>query len=282
MILARRDGGSVSRKKSGSIKITNDFPDKLSRTVERHNNGLTLENLRLPERYVKNELRVLVYFREGNGPEYCVSFQRDCRTHRSLKIERRFHSRSQGIVLYLKEFLLDFRSVAWEHTLQRVRRSHCQHQVMLVPDIEFVNIPEKFATPSSVWLDTPQRLNYILPQSLFYSYFFGFVFLGSQERFLEFDSILANGKVQTRERASPSRKFHSRKIGKVIQRTTQIVNSIPKHQANLGGDRQDVLQAINSASRLRIVLMGNSISVFFVNELAPEAVKITDVLFGPF
>ncbi len=269
-------------EKSSPVKVSNDIANKLRRTIERHNNGLTLENLRLSERYLENELRVLVYFRQGDAPEFYASFQRDGRTHRSLKIENRFHRGTQGIVLCAKEFLLDFRSVAWQHALARVCRSNREKKVMLIPNVEFMNVPQKLAAPASVWLDGSERLNFIWPQSLFYSSRFGFVFLGSQKRFLEFTSIIASRKVQIPEQSSSSGEFESGEVDKVIHRASQIVHGIPKNKAHIRGNGQDVIQAINAVSSLRIVLMRDSVSVFLVNKTAPEALKITDVMFGPF
>jgi len=63
----------VSEKRS---EVGYDLSDKISQTIQRFNQRLTLENLRLAERYIEEKLVILVCFRIGVSQYDCLAYLR--------------------------------------------------------------------------------------------------------------------------------------------------------------------------------------------------------------
>src|SRR6266498_5412668 len=71
----RADLADVQQSLAGERR--HDGSNVFGELMERLNNRLTLDNLRLSERYVEGELHVLVHFVLGDGGEYVAAFQRE-------------------------------------------------------------------------------------------------------------------------------------------------------------------------------------------------------------
>ncbi len=61
----------MSEKRS---EVGYDLSDKISQTIQRFNQRLTLENLRLAERYIEEKLVILVCFRIGVSQYDCLAY----------------------------------------------------------------------------------------------------------------------------------------------------------------------------------------------------------------
>ena len=71
------DGLSVSQAEVDKrLKLRDDVPDKTRELLERFDQRITLNNLRLAERYIKSEILFLVHFGSTKGGESVAYLQR--------------------------------------------------------------------------------------------------------------------------------------------------------------------------------------------------------------
>ena len=74
--MARR-GQSSLPKQSFPLKQNDDIANHVRSLIERFNNRLALDNLRLSERYLNDEVHILINFRFRNDVEGVACFQRE-------------------------------------------------------------------------------------------------------------------------------------------------------------------------------------------------------------
>ena len=64
-------------KQSPLIKVSDDITDEVLHSVQRINQRLSSDNLRLSERYFKGEIHVLAHLRLGDDTKHVARFQRE-------------------------------------------------------------------------------------------------------------------------------------------------------------------------------------------------------------
>jgi hypothetical protein len=139
---------------------------------------------------------------------------------------------------------------------------------MFVYDVEFVELPERMAKPSLVWLNTPEDLQARLPRALYTSQQRGVETLGgiSNWELRVLDSSLALGS--------------DNRMDQVIKRAMQVMDSVAHDKPDLDGDDGDALEVINYVASLFIGLSTDMIAI-----RVPEGIdgfpEILDVLAGP-
>lgn len=231
--------------------------DKVSHTLERFRNRLTLDNPKLAERYDKSELHILLHFRLEDGEEFVASLQREVPMH-ATKIGGR------GI----SPVSLDgSRPLTWRHAVRSILRGNCYQKSVFVNLVKLVDSPESVAgvfVPTLVWLGTVNEVYGLLPHALYFSDVFGFVFRGTFT-----DRVACNtfDRSVTRGLYEPPRQ--------IVKGTPQTMEGIARDDSNFRGNLR------NTLSGLWVVLAPNSILVGFKERLTSEP-KILDVLFGPF
>jgi hypothetical protein len=158
--------------------------------------------------------------------------------------------------------------LAWRHGASHVRENHCQDDAMLVDVVEAMELPECVAIASLVWLETVDRFYRLLPHALYFSSKAFPVFIGgikNWESRLGVRKISCDGDQLT---------------GQVIQRATQILQSIAHEEREFLGHGADIRDAKTDFSRLFVYLSDNGVGVANP-ELLPCRLEVLDVLIGP-
>ena len=140
---------------------------------------------------------------------------------------------------------------------------------MLVDDVQFVELPELVIRPILVWLDTVDNFKARLPKAYYSGSRYGLVVFGTitdWERRILFVEGNSSGLNQG--------------AGEVIERASQIMNSIPESHGEFGVNFRNTLNLISYASRLRVTLSPNCVGII-ASKFGDSAIKILDVLIGP-
>lgn len=234
------------------------------------NYGLSMDDLRLIESYIKRELHFIIRFAQGDSQEFVASFEADPQNLGSdLEVFRGYDFR---IDRKTREACSEFISFAWKHTVERVRRRHCDQQPVLVENVQFMKTPERFPFPSPVWFDVIQNFYRDFPYSGFYSTSRSSVSLGA----------FADWKVYSPDtlRTSVGHLFAHEVDCKVIERNPHIVDGISDYQGEIRRDRKILGYIVNSLSQLYIVLWPDKFAVA-PSKAIDSPFKVKDVIFGP-
>jgi hypothetical protein len=150
-------------------------------------------------------------------------------------------------------------------------RPYGEQQTVLLDIVKSIKSPEEIS-PTSVWFDEVNRVEYVLPGALYFSSLFGFVFRG----------IVGDWEINPvgLRRAVVGASAYQLE-GQVIEGAHQILDRIPGDERNGTGSWFDAADIIDGLSRLRIALDTDFIWVG-IEESPDLALKITDVQFGPF
>jgi hypothetical protein len=249
-------------------KTRDDALYELEHFVERFNQRLTLDNLRLVERYLKFELHILLEFKvSGFDIEFVAHFQRFCgATKASPAYQSHQSSRvGHGIVDCHSGIVID------SHGPELVPRSRSEQQAVFVDVIQLVEMPKR-VVPTSVWFESIDTFNRIWPRTLYFSSELGrHVFRGA----------VCDGEPDVAARSLRGDALSNQLVNQVIESGPKVLEYIA---SNDGDGRRDLLNSrnvIDMLSRLRIYLLSNSIGLESVKAVERE-IEIADVLFGPF
>ena len=141
---------------------------------------------------------------------------------------------------------------------------------MLVTVVKCVD-PIERVIPSLVWLETFDRLNSLIPHSLYFSLKSGFVGFGTEVPFEDWERRVFGGGAVVRNDES---------LRQVIQRGSEILNSISDDGADRAGNRCSLLHDVNDLVGLEVCLSDNFIRVR-TDKLLQGNTTILDVLIGP-
>ncbi|MGI8772235.1 MAG: hypothetical protein ACR2JE_12460 [Acidobacteriaceae bacterium] len=131
---------------------------------------------------------------------------------------------------------------------------------------ELVQTPQGISIPSLVWLDRVDRLYGVLPQSLYFSKSFGFVFRGAA----------GNGKGDV---AFSDMDFAPKSADNIVQNTPEFLNDGSCHGEDDWVDWLHVRDAISRSSiRLNLTC---ELAWLSVPELDGNPIQILDLLVGP-
>lgn len=265
---ARVSKSQFSAEQSLIIPHHEDVADQSRRLMERFNNRLTLDNLRLSERYFNGELHIVMYLRYGEDVEYCASFQRETR---STGLQEHEGIVGFGDILHdSQELMPDSGDLSGRHAMEPVLCSDSEQQVVLIDNVQLMDVPECLSCASRVRLDFRKRFHRIRRKTLFYSPNTGFEFLGA----------LSNREIDMIKRTRGVGSDTDQTIGKMIQCAPEVVNSIAYDERYIGIHGLDTSQAIHAVRSIRCVLRQDGIRI--LPESFPELLKVEDVVVGPF
>src|SRR5271165_1142960 len=137
-----------------TTEVHNDSCHHVRKFIECFDNRLALDNLRLVERYVNQEIHLLLKFRVGNSGEFVASLQRDIvgDCHESVS---QIGDRCSWATGY--EPLLQSRYLTWQNTIAALREAGSKNQTVLVDAVKFMDSPEG-VIPTFVWFDCVDRI----------------------------------------------------------------------------------------------------------------------------
>ncbi len=263
--MVRPKSQEPSLKQSTPVELHKDIAYRMSHLMERYNDRLTLNNLRLSERYINEEIHFLLRFRFGDGQEYIASFQRE-----PLDLGRNESTLQSGNCSELSSHV---RVPTWQDAVAAQVRVDSEQQFMLVNNVEVVDVPEQFTLTSRVWFDSVNRVSCVLAEFLYSSSAVGFIFLGA----------LADGKVEIVEGAGRASGDAHQMVGQMLKTAPEVMNGIPDYGRNLRGNLPNVTEIIAALSGVRVVLGSDVIRASTPSEERhPCSLQILDVLVGPF
>lgn len=237
-----------------------DPVDKMRRLMEKWENRLTLDNLRLGERYLKGEIQLNVHLcvpgSAADARDFCAVFRYADITGRVTKQVGIGASR-----------LVDRCPADADPEPFQPQARH-EQEFVLVENVQLMDRPEVIV-PSWVWFGLVDEYYRTRSDSLFSSTRVGSVFGKS---FIK-GVLMAphdDSSVRLNEPA-----------GEVIKGRMQVVYGVPDDAREAGGDLPVTLEPNDMCARLRIYIGHDSIRAGFA-EGFDRACHITDVVFGPF
>jgi len=259
------------------LKSCDDLPDKIRELMERFEQRLTLDNLRLAERYIKAELHLLIHFGiRGVDKQFVASFQR---AHHGIGLKEEMPSRGDGDgivrngLLGLPNQLLQASTcMGTEINTPEGGTDGNQHQAVFVDVVKFAEYPELVSLSSLVRFGCVDCVYGILPHALYLSIALGFVFRGVGPTDREVDKVFGGGL---------ARSGQMKLVGQVVESTSKVLDHITSDEQDVCRHVLNTHDIVDQLSRLRIVLGPDSIWLGSEERL-PCDIEISDVLFGPF
>jgi hypothetical protein len=248
-----------------------DAVNKVREFGEKWNNRLTLDNLRLAERYLKVEIEILVHLlagRETSKPNHFCAIM--CN-----EISRTGRNRANGRfdVFSAHEFTSSLNdvdigvSVSKAPSTQTIGRN--EQEAMFVDVVKLLEYSEQFV-PTLIRLDSFDSVYRARRDAIYYSSASGVLELGAG--ICKRESGLASGEERICNDKLPSQ---------MVKGASQVLNRFSGDQRELNRNLAINLNSIDEYSGLRVGIAQNFVWVDFFEGTNP-GVQITDVLFGPF
>lgn len=244
------------------LESFNSAAYELGKFMDRFSERLTTRNPRFVERYIKRELHILIEFSIRGVNEKFVAYL----------------ERAEGVGGPEKE--LEGSEIK-THAFSRLSHSRPgikatesaasgKQKPVLVDIVKSAESPEFRALPSVIWFDGADRINSLLPHSLYFSgKHFQKVFGARRDweaSFVtEFDAPASHEK---------------KLLGKIIKSAPEIVQSGPSNYRDFYRGRLDAAYIINQLSSLRIALGGDFVWCGLEKGME-NAIKLNDILVGP-
>jgi hypothetical protein len=239
-----------------------DGVNQIRKLMQAWNDRLTLSNLRLPERYIKGDIELLIHLRAkragyptnfGAVLNYWNSGVREKRDWRAQLNECRLRGR-----LPLHERKTGFAN----------RIGDNEQESVLVEIVKFVEFPEAIV-PTLVRVERINEIYGSRAHSLYFGANTGFVFGRS----------LVNGEIGllVRSAAVGLDKLPS----EVVETAPKLVNGFSSENGEFQRRLANDTNLVNELMSLRVYIDNKSIVVGF-EEGTGESFEVTDVLFGPF
>ncbi len=245
------------------VELKNDVSDKLCHLMQRFDNRLALDNLRLVERYIEMEFHILLHFRMLDGVDFVASIERD----RSYALQSSNKS-ERGTIGLVSESDSDLTPFRWRHASRRIRDAGGQQQTVLVNLVKLMETPERII-PSFVWFERVESFYDILPKSLYFSTNVGrHVFRGT----------VNNGELIPTSFLSGSQ---GKRVSNMVKGTSQVMKNIPNGVESFERNVRNATEIITAFSNFQIVLDRDCIWLGLPESLKGR-MQILDVLFGPF
>ncbi len=157
-------GSSIQSQKPFRAELQSDVKDAFGHLMEKLQNGLALDNLRLVERYVNQELHLLLKFRMGDGQEFIACLQRDAGR---LCDEMPAQLRDGVSGVTASELVLQTLPITWRSAMGYMRGTGGEQQTVLVSVVQSGDAPEGDPFSTFVWFDHVDCVNSILPHALY-------------------------------------------------------------------------------------------------------------------
>jgi hypothetical protein len=246
---------------------------------EKWKQRLTLDNLRLIERYLKGELQLLIEFSiRGIGEKFCAYLQGAMPVtgiHPNWCPFKTAQTAKDRIVL--KCFGCHSSDIE-----SPVSRGNGHEQAVLIDIVKLVQPPERIV-PAFVWVDSVDSVNSRLRHALYFSASRSFVFRG----IVRVDDWKADvpdfsdgqGHTSGIHKASDP----DQAVGQVVKGASQIMKNVPCDSRNRGRDRLNAEHVISPPSCIRIMLASDDIGIGVgIKKHSRSVIEVIDVLFGPF
>jgi len=212
--------------------------------LERWRKRLTLDDLRLAERYLKVEVNLLVRYMSECGEDNIAYLE----------------SASFPHVVPLNRLSDEFKPYSVEGT------HYDKQKPVLVEVVKLMESPQTII-PSLVGITESNRFFDFFPHAVYFSARFSFVLLGSLKNG---KSCLAGRAIARNENKLPRQ---------VIQGASQVVNCIPSKQSNVVGHGDVINESDFMRSGFSIMLGADTV---VIEKCKTCSVEIGDVLIGPF
>lgn len=242
----------ISQSEQEWLKIGDDAANKVRHIIDRFKNRLAFNNLRLAERYINSELKILVCLslvgRSGNIGEFIAEYE-----NAGYLRERQCHSIDRNVPSFEKH-------------------NSSKHESMLVNNIELADMPERII-PSYVRLHSLDDFLRTGADFLYFSATHGrCVFLKTIRTTENREEGVFIGDATVSLDELPC---------KMVECTSQIMNGITKNDRDGSGNRlrpSDIKRCVLDYR----VRLGSDCVRLGTNESLDSQVQISDVLFGPF
>jgi hypothetical protein len=261
------------------LEVGHNVADQVRHTMERFDQRLALGNLRLAERYGKEELHILVFFSIGRSDvEYVACFKRNESIRGSDKDIRNDN---------VRRIASDVRPELLHRSLHRganiegsITRNGRNQQAVFINIVKFAETPEHIVS-TLVWFERVDSFNRIWPHTLYFSSSVGFVFrgtggIGNRETDAS-DLLVSQGSAVDIDEARYVGKLPS----EMIESASQVLERVADDNRDSDWDVAHADKIIDQLSCLRIALGADYICVGH-KERANFSLKVTEVLFGPF
>lgn len=256
------------------LEISNQVLDNLGRSEQTFQDRLTLENLRLSERYVKGELNILIGFKVPlDRKDWIALFRAKQVTTAEIKPCGSLAEWTTQPNIMREQ---SFQSPAsdFDANLTDVNGSGYQESV-LIDVVKLIESPD-CVVGSHVRLGSPQYIFDSLNNgSLYFSIRFGHVLFETLK-------VVENGESRSIFGVGLSTDTHLNKLPpEIVERTSQVVDGISEWKQNRIGDFFPPVEEKDRDVIFRVIL-GSSCIWIRSQECGPCAIQLTDVLFGPF
>lgn len=248
------------------LEAGNDPVNKIRKLMEKWKNRLTLDNLRLAERYINGDLHFIAHLTTTDALEFCAVFEKwDSRCFLNGELGGIEYWRIDPLFRHFSPIPL---SACHPDDNVLISGSAHEQQLVLVGNVEIVEQPE-IVVPSVVRLQSVNETYRSLAHSLYLSRRIGFVF-GSRFRDRETGLLSGNAVIGLNELPR-----------QMVKGTPQIVDNIADNAGELGRNWRPNLDSIDPLCGMRASLGSDSIWFSFPEGVEPS-IKLADVVFGPF
>jgi hypothetical protein len=257
------------RRSVHSVEPINNRPHFDYGSVKYREQGFTLANPCFINRYVNEELYILVRFRIRQIDEDFIACFHCERSPSSFgpDILRRV---SPGPSLhYVQGRVGSVNMLSDAPVVDECTDS--EQKAVLVDVVKAMEPPER-VIPSLVWFDRADNVYRVFPHSIYFSSEH-FLFMWGGKRLVEdWESglICDRAAIHGNETA-----------GQIVKGTPQILENISSNQAQLDRDDQILSQAIDSLSRVRVSLYDEAVGAR-IYEAEQRDLEIMEVFVGPF
>jgi hypothetical protein len=242
-------------------ELGNDSIYKAAQLVQKWNNRLTVNNLRLAKRYLEGDLELHLVFRLADVPdpsEYCAILKYWA-PHAGESGSDELHRRNYSLQSQVR--------VNLEHDFLLPKCGTEEHPVF-VDIVKLVECPESIVT-TLVRLESVYETYRARAHSLYLSRRLGFIF----------GRTLADGKISFSSGCGPVGLDQLKR--QIVKNASQVLDGFSSDQRNVGWYLRANIDLLDFVSHLRIILGPDSIRISFQEGMQP-LFKIADVLFGPF
>lgn len=231
---------------------------------ESGNYWLKPDILRFSERYLNSESCVILYLRDRHGVEFAAVFQK---CGRDVRRAEHADGKTSGKCIFQDS--ADPLPIAPREAMPGQTNPCGDDECVLVSVIYLCQIVDCPSVPSSVWLNSIDCLDSILPRASYFSQFLGVILLGRRKGW----------EIRKPDLIRPRANF-DQMCSEMVESASHILDSVSNDCGKRQWDILEKMDAPSSLSRLRIVLGRDFIWVGgFEGEDFPF--EVTDVLFGP-
>jgi len=224
------------------LKTSDEIIDHCHRLTEKIKERLTLQNLRLSDRFLNNSLRILIHVRAKD-------------------------SSKEWACCLLPEMAIE------PLALKKIIAANADQMAVLVNNVRIVKIPKRTIS-TLVWFERVNSFYRRFPRSLYFSDLKGLIVLGRVENreCYSLPSALAY---------TPALSSLNKLEGEMIQGTTQVVQNVSSNGKNVKFGDWEFGKILEGLARLRVSLASDHVQVSIAKGIGLP-LEICEMFFGPF